>query len=51
MWTVLLALRLKQDRLAAAAQFRMDQPVVGPGVPLTDAQCARIEPLLPDRTP
>ncbi|WP_394814190.1 IS5 family transposase [Streptomyces dubilierae] len=29
----------------------MDQPVVGPGVPLTDAQWARIEPLLPDRTP
>jgi transposase len=31
--------------------FRLDQPVVGPGVPLTDAQWARIEPLLPDRTP
>ncbi|WP_408058550.1 IS5 family transposase [Streptomyces niveus] len=29
----------------------MDQPVVGPGVPLTDAQWARIEVLLPDRTP
>ncbi|MFJ6068569.1 IS5 family transposase [Streptomyces tendae] len=29
----------------------MDQPVVGPGVPLTDEQWARIEPLLPDRTP
>ncbi|MFE7978145.1 IS5 family transposase [Streptomyces shenzhenensis] len=25
--------------------------VVGPGVPLSDAQWARIEPLLPDRTP
>nr|WP_306956112.1 IS5 family transposase [Streptomyces sp. B4I13] len=25
--------------------------MVGPGVPLTDAQWARIEPLLPDRTP
>ncbi|WP_436849557.1 IS5 family transposase [Streptomyces avermitilis] len=25
--------------------------VVGPGVPLTDAQWVRIEPLLPDRTP
>ncbi|GAA0521516.1 hypothetical protein GCM10010390_24660 [Streptomyces mordarskii] len=25
--------------------------VVGPGVPLADAQWARIEPLLPDRTP
>ncbi|MFC0494925.1 transposase [Streptomyces mutabilis] len=32
-------------------QFRLDQSVVGPGVPLTDAQWARIEPLLPDRTP
>ncbi|CAM5334894.1 hypothetical protein SALBM135S_05586 [Streptomyces alboniger] len=31
--------------------FRLDQPVVGPGVPATDAQWARIEPLLPDRTP
>ena len=29
----------------------MDLSVVGPGVPLTDAQWARIEPLLPDRTP
>ncbi|WP_437079260.1 IS5 family transposase [Streptomyces sp. enrichment culture] len=29
----------------------MDQSVVGLGVPLTDAQWARIEPLLPDRTP
>jgi transposase len=29
----------------------LDQLVVGPGVPLTDAQWARIEPLLPDRTP
>ncbi|QOZ99818.1 IS5 family transposase [Streptomyces violascens] len=29
----------------------MDQSVAGPGVPLTDAQWARIEPLLPDRTP
>lgn len=25
--------------------------IVGPGVPLTDAHWARIEPLLPDRTP
>ncbi|MFF9282908.1 transposase, partial [Streptomyces griseosporeus] len=25
--------------------------MVGPGVSLTDAQWARIEPLLPDRTP
>ncbi|WP_106975356.1 MULTISPECIES: IS5 family transposase [unclassified Streptomyces] len=31
-------------------QFRLAQSVVGPGVPLTDAQWARIEPLLPDRT-
>ncbi|MFE4391349.1 IS5 family transposase [Streptomyces sp. NPDC056844] len=29
----------------------MDQSVVGSGVPLTDAQWARIEPLLPDRAP
>ncbi len=35
----------------APRQFRLDQSVVGPGVPLTDAQWARIEPLLPDRTP
>ncbi|WP_213089782.1 transposase, partial [Streptomyces tauricus] len=35
----------------AARSFRLDQSVVGPGVPLTDAQWARIEPLLPDRTP
>ncbi|MFF4464229.1 transposase [Streptomyces mirabilis] len=26
-------------------------PVVGPDVPLTDGRWARIEPLLPDRTP
>lgn len=32
-------------------QFRLDQLVVVPVVPLTDAQWARIEPLLPDRTP
>ncbi|MEU1304652.1 transposase, partial [Streptomyces shenzhenensis] len=32
-------------------RFRLDQLVVGPGVPLSDAQWARIEPLLPDRTP
>ncbi|WSY76534.1 transposase [Streptomyces sp. NBC_00879] len=30
-----------------AARLRLDQPVAGPGVPLTDAQWARIEPLLP----
>jgi hypothetical protein len=29
-------------------QFGLDQPVVGPGVPLADAQLTRIEPLLPD---
>lgn len=34
-----------------ARQFRLDQLAVDPGVPLTDAQWARIEPLLPDRTP
>ncbi|MCX4993396.1 transposase [Streptomyces sp. NBC_00568] len=28
-----------------------DHRIVGPVVPLTDAQWARIEPLLPDRTP
>ncbi|WP_306433557.1 IS5 family transposase, partial [Streptomyces canarius] len=39
-------------RMAAVTRpFRSDQPVVGPGVPLADAQWARIEPLLPDRTP
>ncbi|MEV3994041.1 hypothetical protein AB0J57_34705, partial [Streptomyces sp. NPDC049837] len=27
-------------------RFRLDLSVVGPGVPLTDAQWARIEPLL-----
>ncbi|WP_240361780.1 IS5 family transposase [Streptomyces sp. MBT27] len=32
-------------------RVRLDQSVVGPGVPLTDAQWSRIEPLLPDRTP
>ncbi|MFJ5731483.1 transposase [Streptomyces paradoxus] len=32
-------------------QLRLAQSVVGPGVPLTDPQWARIEPLLPDRTP
>ncbi|RNG34807.1 hypothetical protein EEJ42_04645 [Streptomyces botrytidirepellens] len=30
--------------------FRLDQPVAGWSVPLTDTQWARIEPLLPDRT-
>ncbi|MBY8820519.1 transposase [Streptomyces cinereoruber] len=29
----------------------MDHLIVGLGVPLTDVQWARIEPLLPDRTP
>ncbi|MFE7895867.1 hypothetical protein, partial [Streptomyces sp. NPDC057412] len=33
--------------IKAARQFRLDQWVVGPGVPLTDVQWARIEPLLP----
>ncbi|TXR99650.1 IS5 family transposase [Streptomyces sp. col6] len=36
---------------SAPRQFRLDQPIAGSGVPLTDAQWARIEPLLPDRTP
>ncbi|MGW1811593.1 transposase [Streptomyces sp. NPDC002078] len=31
--------------------FLSDHRIVGLGVPLTDAQWARIEPLLPDRTP
>ncbi|WP_375603548.1 transposase [Streptomyces sp. JHA26] len=31
--------------------FPSDRPIVGLGVSLTDAQWARIEPLLPDRTP
>ncbi len=31
--------------------FRWNQLIAGPGVPLTDAQRARIEPLLLDRTP
>ncbi|MEV5989433.1 transposase [Streptomyces sp. NPDC052051] len=35
----------------AARQFRLDQSVVGVGLSLTDAQWARIEPLLPDRAP
>ncbi|MFF9757681.1 hypothetical protein ACF1FC_33815, partial [Streptomyces sp. NPDC014344] len=39
----------KDLRTLAARQFRLDQSVVGLGVPLTDAQWARIEPLLPDR--
>lgn len=31
--------------------IRLDQSVVGPGVPLTDVWWARIEPLLSDLTP
>ncbi|MFJ6632609.1 transposase [Streptomyces sp. NPDC091376] len=31
--------------------FRLDHGIVGPGVTLTDVQRARIEPLVPDRTP
>lgn len=34
-----------------ARAFRLDHRIVGPGVSLADAQWARIEPLLPDRTP
>ncbi|WP_420919153.1 transposase [Streptomyces olivaceus] len=37
--------------LGCVPSARGDQLVVGPGAPLTDAQWARIEPLLPDRTP
>lgn len=35
----------------APRAFRSDHRIVGPCVPLTGAQWARIEPLLPDRTP
>ncbi|MEU9593388.1 transposase [Streptomyces sp. NPDC048193] len=38
-------------RASRARQFRLDQSVVGPGLPLTEAQWARIEPSRPDRTP
>jgi transposase len=31
--------------------FRSDHLIISSGVPLSDAQWARIEPLLPDRTP
>ncbi len=37
-------------RRRSTRQFRLNQSVVGLGVPLADAQWARIEPLLPDRT-
>jgi transposase len=40
-----------QARVANAGPFRSDHLIVGLGAPLTDAQWARIEPLLPDRTP
>ncbi|WP_368730917.1 transposase [Streptomyces sp. Ru87] len=36
---------------APGRPFRSDRLIVCSGVPLTDAQWARIEPLLPDRTP
>ncbi|MBL3668972.1 transposase [Streptomyces sp. M2CJ-2] len=45
------ALRDAQVAPARGRRFRLDQPVVGPGVSLTAAQWARIEPLLPDRPP
>ncbi|MER5281636.1 transposase [Streptomyces sp. NPDC002809] len=35
----------------SSRQFRLDHRIVGSGVPLTAAQWARTEPLLPDRTP
>jgi hypothetical protein len=38
-------------RQIGPGSFRSDRPIVGPGGPLTDAQWALIEPLLPDRTP
>ncbi|MFC8859225.1 transposase, partial [Streptomyces sp. NPDC057144] len=38
-------------RTRSTRPFRLDQSVGGPGVPLTDARWARIEPLLRDRTP
>ncbi|MFE1176791.1 transposase [Streptomyces sp. NPDC058773] len=41
----------RRSAASAAGQFRLDQSAVGPGVPLTDVQWARIEPWLPDRTP
>lgn len=42
---------LPEPNGGTARQFRLDQAVVGPGVPLADAQWARIEPLLPERMP
>ncbi|WP_333935754.1 transposase [Streptomyces sp. AHA2] len=41
--------RYRCHRLRVAAPFGSSARC--PGVPLTDAQWARIEPLLPDRTP
>ncbi|MGW6026940.1 transposase [Streptomyces sp. NPDC055099] len=41
----------KGSAVGCTRPFRLDQAVVGPGVPLTDAQGVRIEPLLPDRAP
>ncbi|MFF8866032.1 transposase [Streptomyces sp. NPDC015139] len=35
----------------APRQFHLDHRIVGRGVPLADAQWARIEPLLTDRAP
>ncbi|MEU2560744.1 transposase, partial [Streptomyces longispororuber] len=43
--------RLHRSLSPCARPFPSDHPVVGLGVSLTDAQWARIEPLLPDRTP
>ncbi|WP_413092566.1 transposase [Streptomyces phaeochromogenes] len=41
----------RPTRQPCPGQSRLDQFVVGPGVSLSDAQWARIEPLLPGRTP
>ncbi|MEU3299280.1 transposase [Streptomyces sp. NPDC006678] len=39
------------SRTGLPRRFRLDRQAVGSGGPLTDAQWARIEPLLPDRRP
>ncbi|MFB7675798.1 transposase, partial [Kitasatospora purpeofusca] len=43
--------RSSSGACATARAFLSDHRIVGLVVPLTDAQWARIEPLLPDRTP
>lgn len=42
---------VKQPAVSGPNPVRADQSVVGPGVALTVAQWARLEPLLPGRTP